>query len=103
MSSDGLRIVSDFESGGVLPVGDATALGTFRTRLETRTKESNMYASHWVLLKANKPKGEMKVKIGLASIEGGWPEFARVRTPGASHGLLTRGAPRAYTLGPERW
>lgn len=30
-----------------IPVGDATALGTLRTRLETRTKESNMYASHW--------------------------------------------------------
>lgn len=30
-----------------LPVGDATALGTLRTRLETRTKESNMCASHW--------------------------------------------------------
>ena len=32
-----------------LPVSDATALGTFRTRLETRTKESNMCASHWDL------------------------------------------------------
>lgn len=30
-----------------LPVGDAIALGTLRTRLETRTKESNMCASHW--------------------------------------------------------
>lgn len=30
-----------------IPVGDATALGTLRTRLETRTKESNMCASHW--------------------------------------------------------
>ena len=47
--------------GPVLPVGDATALGTFRTRLETRTKESNMCASHWDL-KA-KPKGAMKVKV----------------------------------------
>lgn len=35
--------------GGSIPVGDATALGTLRTRLETRTKESNMYASHWDL------------------------------------------------------
>jgi len=32
------------------PVSDALALGTFRTRLETRTKEFNIYASHWDLL-----------------------------------------------------
>ncbi|GHJ61399.1 hypothetical protein NOK12_39170 [Nocardioides sp. OK12] len=31
----------------IIPVCDATALGTLRTRLETRTKESNMCASHW--------------------------------------------------------
>ncbi|KAI4473343.1 hypothetical protein M0804_015159 [Polistes exclamans] len=31
----------------MIPVCDATALGTLRTRLETRTKESNMCASHW--------------------------------------------------------
>ncbi|KAK9701467.1 hypothetical protein QE152_g30538 [Popillia japonica] len=29
------------------PVGGAIDLGTFRTRLETRTKESSMCASHW--------------------------------------------------------
>lgn len=29
------------------PVCDAYDLGTFRTRLETRTKESSMCASHW--------------------------------------------------------
>ena len=33
----------------MIPVGDATALGTFRTRLKTRTKASNMCASHWDL------------------------------------------------------
>lgn len=38
VSSDRLRIYT--------PVGDALALGTFRTRLETRTKESSMFASH---------------------------------------------------------
>lgn len=38
---------------GWIPVGDATALGTFRTRLETRTKESNMCASHWDIFNRN--------------------------------------------------
>ena len=37
---------------------------TYLTRLETRTKESNMYASHWV----SKPKGAMKVKQACLSI-----------------------------------
>ena len=63
------RITSDrptnvpraFARGGPIPVGDATALGTLRTRLETRTKESNMYASHWDFAI---PKGAMKVKVG---------------------------------------
>ena len=32
---------------------------THPTRLETRTKESNMSASHWVA----KPKGAMRVKV----------------------------------------
>jgi hypothetical protein len=30
-------------------IGNAIGLGTFRTRLETRTKKSNMCASHWVI------------------------------------------------------
>jgi len=42
------------------PVCDAIALGTLGTRLETRTKESSMCASHWDIIK---PKGEMKVKV----------------------------------------
>ena len=51
------------------PICDALALGTFRTRLETRTKESSMCASHWDI---TKPKGVMKVKIHpFAGIEGG--------------------------------
>ncbi|MED6178626.1 hypothetical protein PIB30_109390, partial [Stylosanthes scabra] len=34
---------------GPYPVSGASASGTRPTRLETRTKESNMYASHWAL------------------------------------------------------
>jgi hypothetical protein len=34
------------------------------SRLETRTKESNMYASHWEC----KPKGIMKVKNSIANL-----------------------------------
>ena len=37
---------------------------THPTRLETRTKESNMGASHWVA----KPKGVMKVKAGSGQL-----------------------------------
>ena len=32
------------------------------TRLETRTKESSMCASRWII---RNPKGAMKVKVGL--------------------------------------
>lgn len=49
------------------PISDAIALGTFRTRLETRTKESSVCASHW---DTTKPKGEMKVNVRLVRTEG---------------------------------
>lgn len=56
------------ESVGVLctgtefttPVGGAPVSGTYPTRLETRTKKSNMCASRWA--RFSKPKGLMKVK-----------------------------------------
>lgn len=66
------------------PICDAVALGTFRTRLETRTKESSMCASHW---DTTKPKGAMKVKVRLARTEGRWavrPHGRPPRIPGAS-------------------
>ncbi len=39
---------------------------THPTRLETRTKESNMDASYWVA----KPKSEMKVKVNSVGLYG---------------------------------
>ena len=50
--SGAFGLLAMFLSNRVLytPVYDAIALGTFRTRLETRTKESSMCASHWDLI-----------------------------------------------------
>ena len=59
------------------------------TRLETRTKESNTYAS----LRVQKPIGEMKVSIRCESQEAAPTDLD----------LLRRVGVRAYLLGPERW
>lgn len=55
-----------------------------------------------------KPKGAMKVKIRQAfvpePIEGGWPASrCGPALPGRLALIASGGAPRAYTLGPERW
>lgn len=76
VSSDRLRYT---------PVGDALALGSFRTRLETRTKESSMFASHW---DSAKPKGVMKVKAVPSACLG--------RTRGTTILRRTPGASRAH-------
>lgn len=83
--------------------GSAAMSATHPTRLETRTKESSMCASHWDI---TKPKGAMKVKVRLARTEGGWAiriPYGRSALPGRLVLIARRGAPRAYTLGPERW
>lgn len=59
VASVSVALFSDSAHFFLVLVSDAVALGTFRTRLETRTKESSMCASHWDLAK---PKGIMKVK-----------------------------------------
>lgn len=59
--------VGDLEQTLYTLVSDAIALGNLRTRLETRTKESSMYASHWNI---SNSKGVMKVKVSLVFTEG---------------------------------
>lgn len=61
-----------------------------------------MCASHW---DRNKPKGEMKVRGGaFARLLGGWAASRRgPALPGRLVLVSRRGAPGAYTLGPERW
>ena len=66
----------------------------YPTRLETRTKESNMCASHGVF---TKPKGIMKVN------EGRTRSVVERSTTGPSETHCSLGGARAYTLGPERW
>ena len=60
-----------------------------------------MCASQWA---STNPKGVMKVKANLRSLRDDPHGCGR---DGAIPGLLAliarRGAPRAYTLGPERW
>ena len=69
------------------------------TRLETRTKESNVCASH----------GDSCIEThGRNESEGGLRPFPRQdpfagRTAGPSQRHRSRGGARAHTLGPERW
>ena len=58
---------------------------TYLTRLETRTKESNMGASHWVA----KPKGAMKVKTGFSQL------ICDLRLAGAQHSPSLSASPVA--------
>ena len=76
--------VRGFALGQVrLPVCGASAFHTRATRLETRTKESNMCASHWVL----KPKGAVKVKVASVTLGAMAVATRTARSPGASHSL----------------
>ena len=74
---------------------------TCPTRLETRTKESNMYASRRAL---RNPAGAVKAKVGpRRPTRVGSGVVWRRRTTGPSRPQRRRGGARAYTLGPERW
>ena len=64
------------------PVSDAIALGTFRTRLETRTKESNTLASHWNI--ETQRRIEREDRPWCRSREEGRASRCALRTPGAS-------------------
>lgn len=61
-----------------------------------------------------KPEGEKKLKTSPALVEGRWRRIRPVKGSEqigphsrgasiASRQRMTRGAPRAHTLGPERW
>lgn len=88
VSSDRLRIYT--------PVGDALALGNFRTRLETRTKESSMFASH---RDSNETYlGVMKVKAVLSACLGRRRRGGKTRAP-HSRGVSCSSRAEAH---PER-
>ena len=64
-----------------LPVGEAIALGTLKSCLETRTKD--LVCAR--VIGMYKPKGEMKVIVGFRADRGSVGHVTmRPRTPGAS-------------------
>jgi hypothetical protein len=105
----GSRSAACRRAGSRLRKRSRRSLPTFLpTRLETRTKESNSYASSRAFLL--KLECAMNVKALVRELTGdprclcppcvGRPR----RSPGAPRPLYSRsGAPRAYALGPERW
>jgi len=70
-------------------------VATYLTRLETRTKESNMPASEWV----TKPRRAMKVKSACRSTH----DPVSIGAVWCRHDCLQCGEHRAVVLGPERW
>ncbi|CAK8697729.1 unnamed protein product [Clavelina lepadiformis] len=73
---------------------------TFPTRLETRTKESNMCASRGAVRKpARRSEGECR--RGPAEVRPGGPRLSAHHRPILS--ACRRGRARACVSGPERW
>lgn len=79
---------------------------THPTRLETRTKESNMCASQWVL---NRPTGAMKAKAVFRRpswdplpLGGGAPTARPIRLAGWAEHERTRWDPKDGELCPDR-
>ena len=92
----GTRLHTRSRSGSV-----ANRSAAYPTRLETRTRESNMCASHGVTLSS---EAQWKWRSPWSGDPGRIPAPSCVgRTTGPSRPQRRWGGARAYTLGPERW
>ena len=88
-----------FTEGSKLAIGGVRQRIIYPTRLETRTKESNLCASHWEM---RKPIGEVKANLVRSVSDLLCERWQRIIVT-CHIGFGCRRADRAHRLGPERW